>query len=78
MFCDLYREQILRVKNTENVPLILVGNKSDLDHKRQISREEAERKAQSWNCPYLETSARTRDNVDRVRQRIVSFAIYDL
>ena len=31
------RNQICRVKATEKVPIILVGNKSDLDHERQVS-----------------------------------------
>lgn len=60
------REQILRVKNTEDVPLILVGNKSDLEDQRQVGRDEAMAKANEWRCSYVETSARTRDNVDRV------------
>ena len=31
------RNQICRVKATEKVPIILVGNKSDLEHERQVS-----------------------------------------
>ena len=36
-----FREQILRVKgveqNTDSIPFILVGNKVDLEEKRQVS-----------------------------------------
>jgi len=61
-----FREQILRVKQDESVPFLLVGNKSDLNERRKISREEVESKAASWGVPYVETSAKTRSNVDRV------------
>lgn len=62
----LSREQILRVKEDENVPFLLVGNKSDLEDKRQVSVEEAKNRADQWNVNYVETSAKTRANVDKV------------
>ncbi|GIX68280.1 ras-related protein Ral-A [Caerostris extrusa] len=61
-----FREQILRVKGDDNIPFLLVGNKGDLDEKRQVSLEEAESRARQWNVPYVETSAKTRSNVDKV------------
>ena len=48
------------------INLILIGNKSDLKDKRQISTEEGENKAKEMNVPYLETSALNADNVDKV------------
>jgi Ras-related protein Ral-A len=54
------------VKNDENIPFLLVGNKSDLDEKRKVSLTEANARAQQWGVPYVETSAKTRDNVDKV------------
>ncbi|MBN3313655.1 RALA protein, partial [Atractosteus spatula] len=62
----LDREQILRVKEDENVPFLLVGNKSDLEDKRQVSVEEAKSRAEQWSVNYVETSAKTRANVDKV------------
>ncbi len=62
----LFREQILRVKNDENIPFLLVGNKVDLEEKRQVTIEEAQSRAQLWSVPYVETSAKTRANVDKV------------
>ncbi|XP_060849278.1 ras-related protein Ral-a [Rhopalosiphum padi] len=61
-----FREQILRVKNDENIPFLLVGNKGDLTDKRKVSLNEAQSRAQEWGVPYVETSAKTRDNVDKV------------
>lgn len=54
------------MKEDENVPFLLVGNKSDLEDKRQVSVEEAKNRADQWNVNYVETSAKTRANVDKV------------
>lgn len=61
-----FREQILRVKSDENIPFLLVGNKADLEEKRQVSLADAQARARQWNIPYVETSAKTRANVDKV------------
>ncbi|XP_025095274.1 ras-related protein Ral-A-like isoform X2 [Pomacea canaliculata] len=65
-----FREQILRVKGDESIPFLLVGNMIDLKDQRQVSYEEALKRAQEWNVQYVETSAKTRVNVDK--------AFYDL
>ncbi|XP_018563637.1 ras-related protein Ral-a [Anoplophora glabripennis] len=61
-----FREQILRVKNDENIPFLLVGNKSDLEDKRKVTYAEASTRAKQWGVPYVETSAKTREHVDKV------------
>ncbi|BFZ02065.1 hypothetical protein BsWGS_05104 [Bradybaena similaris] len=61
-----FREQILRVKNDENIPFLLVGNMVDLAEQRQVSVQEATKRAQEWKVNYVETSAKTRVNVDKV------------
>ncbi|XP_005088934.1 ras-related protein Ral-A isoform X4 [Aplysia californica] len=61
-----FREQILRVKNDENIPFLLVGNMVDLAEQRQVSVDEATKRAQEWKVSYVETSAKTRANVDKV------------
>ncbi|EAS31243.3 small GTP-binding protein [Coccidioides immitis RS] len=59
------REQIIRIKDDENVPIVIVGNKSDLEEDRAVSRSKAFQLSQQWgNAPYYETSARRRANVD--------------
>jgi len=50
------REQIARVKDTEDLPLVLVGNKSDLVKSRVIAQSDAQHLAESWQCPYVEVS----------------------
>ena len=64
--CQEFRDHILRVKNDDNVPIILVGNKCDLDKRRQISAAQGQVYASSWKAQYFETSAKTRNNVDNV------------
>ncbi|XP_033901136.1 ras-related protein Ral-B isoform X2 [Acipenser ruthenus] len=62
-----FREQILRVKAEEDkIPLLVVGNKSDLEERRQVMVDEARSKAEEWGVQYVETSAKTRANVDKV------------
>jgi Ras-related protein Rap-1B len=59
------RDQILRIKDDPAVPIVLVGNKCDLEEDRAVSRGRAFAVSQSWgNAPYYETSARRRANVD--------------
>lgn len=44
--------------------IMLIGNKSDLDHKRQVTREEGENFARENGLIFLETSAKTAANVE--------------
>jgi GTPase KRas len=57
-------EHILRVKDADVVPVVLVGNKSDLMAERQVSNEDINQFATKYSLPYLETSAKRRINVD--------------
>lgn len=59
-----FYEQIQRVKDSDNVPVLVVGNKSDLEIERQVSYEEGAEFARALNCPFLETSAKQRINVE--------------
>jgi len=65
------REQITRVKGTDRVPLLLVGNKVDLEHQREVATMEGLALAQAWNCPFIEASARIKMNVNEVFAEIV-------
>lgn len=65
------KEQILRVKNADRVPVLLVGNKCDLDHQREVTVAEMEALAQLWGCPCMEASAKSRCNVNEMFAEIV-------
>lgn len=53
------REQIKRVKDSEDVPMVLVGNKCDLPS-RTVDTKQAQDLARSYGIPFIETSAKTR------------------
>lgn len=65
---ELYglREEILRIKDQPQVPIVIIGNKSDLEDQREVPRPKAFAVSQEWGAPYYEASARTRTNVDEV------------
>lgn len=66
------REAIVRIKDTTGIPLVLVGNKSDLKAERQVPREVGTSLSKAWgNVPYYEASARKRVNVDEVFADVV-------
>jgi len=56
-------EHILRVKDVESVPFVLVGNKCDLEEDREVSTDKGQNLANDLKCPFLEASAKTRTNV---------------
>jgi Ras-related protein Rap-1A/Ras-related protein Rap-1B len=60
------REQILRVKDMDDVPMVLVGNKCDLTDQRAISTEQGDSLAKKFNCVFLESSAKTKINVEQI------------
>merc|ERR1712054_516150 len=61
------REQILRVKDCDSVPMVLVGNKCDLQDQRVITQEQGEQLARKFNnCTFLESSAKTKVNVEAI------------
>merc|ERR1712224_596493 len=68
------REQILRVKDTDDVPMVLVGNKCDLEEERVVGKDQGLNLARQFNnCSFMETSAKAKIGVkdiffDLVRQ----------
>lgn len=61
---DTFYQQIRRVKDRDYFPIVLVGNKCDLEADRQVSTQEGKDLAKSYGCPFSETSAKQRISVD--------------
>lgn len=54
-----------RQHSNSNMTIMLIGNKSDLDHRRAVSVEEGKEFAREHGLIFLETSAKTADNVEQ-------------
>ncbi len=53
-----------------DIKIILIGNKTDLNLKRQVSREDAEAFAYQTNIDYLEASAKTGSLVSHIFEKL--------
>ncbi|EEQ29111.1 GTP-binding protein [Microsporum canis] len=67
------RDKILNHLGQDWVPLVLVGNKSDLPADvRTVSAEEGKKLAESFNCAWAEASARNDTNVSSTFELMVA------
>lgn len=67
----------MRTERGSDVIIMLVGNKTDLSEKRQVSTEEGERKAKELNVMFIETSAKAGYNVKQVCIYVYCFCFSD-
>ncbi|XP_012281486.1 GTP-binding protein Rheb homolog [Orussus abietinus] len=56
-------DKLLDITGKVHVPIVLVGNKTDLYVDRMISTEQGKRLADSWHAAFLETSAKQNESV---------------
>ncbi|OUM63847.1 hypothetical protein PIROE2DRAFT_9516 [Piromyces sp. E2] len=59
-----FYQQILRVKDKDYFPVIIIGNKCDLEHERAVAIQEGYELAKQFGCKFMETSAKHKINVD--------------
>ncbi|CAI6100965.1 hypothetical protein V2G26_021479 [Clonostachys chloroleuca] len=67
----LFQHRILRVKEKDSFPIIVVGNKCDLEGERAVLIEEGEQLARQFGCRFIETSAKSGANVEKAFYDIV-------
>ena len=68
------KEQLNMVLDTDDntlIPIILVGNKCDLEDYRQVHYSDAQRLAEEWGVKYFETSAKNKTNINRIFEELV-------
>jgi GTPase SAR1 family protein len=59
-------------KGTEWVPIVVVGNKSDLrPEQRQVTAEEGKKLADKFQCAFTEASARYDENVTKAFELMI-------
>ena len=63
-------------ENDKEIPVIIVGNKCDLENERKIPTEKAKEKAQNLKCAFYETSALKAINIEQIFEELVN-TIYD-
>ncbi|KAJ6245408.1 ras-like protein [Anaeramoeba flamelloides] len=63
-----FLHEICQIKDLkeEEVPMIIVGNKCDLEVEREVSYQEGQDLARLKHCKFIETSARTNQNLEEV------------
>jgi len=66
-----FYQQILRVKDKDTFPVVVVANKCDLEYERQVGMSEGRDLAKHFNCKFIETSAKQRINVDEAFSTLV-------
>jgi len=76
---DTWRDEFLvqaSPRDPDNFPFVVIGNKADLDTKRKVSAQRAEKWCKEKNnIPYHETSAATSQNVEAAFEEIARKAL---
>jgi small GTP-binding protein len=62
---ELSRETFINIKGKKPAPMVMVGNKCDLNELRVVSTQEASDLAKKWEIPFLEASAKLRINFEQ-------------
>ncbi|GAA5916230.1 hypothetical protein JCM5296_001171 [Sporobolomyces johnsonii] len=68
---EKFRHQISRVKDSDRVPIVLVGNKIDRVHEREVETLHGRELARRLGCEFVETSAKTREGLEEAYYQAV-------
>ncbi|KAJ6603800.1 small GTPase superfamily [Mycena sp. CBHHK59/15] len=67
---EVFRQSVRRARRGDPI-LMLVGNMCDKAFEREVSKEEGAALARRFGCEFIETSAKTAQNVERVFTNLV-------
>ena len=56
----------------KNITIILIGNKSDLEDQRQVTKEQGEEKANKLEIAFMETSAFSGENLEKAFNMMIN------
>nr|CAH0106666.1 unnamed protein product [Daphnia galeata] len=65
-------EKIMDMTGKITIPLVIVGNKTDLHRERVVSTEEGKRLADTWKASFYEVSARSHESVCEIFNRLIT------
>ena len=66
----LKHTRVLKGKHGAKCPILLIGNKQDLENERQVTYSEAKQQAEAWGIEYMETSAKTNFNCKEAFEKL--------
>jgi Ras family protein len=70
---QIVHEKILHHLGTESIPVVIVGNKSDLrPEQRQVKFEDGQKLVEKLSCAWTEASARYNENVEKAFELLIA------
>ena len=63
---DPIHDQIVRVRDTDDVPIVVVGNKCDLESQRIVSQDDGKALAEKYGADFIEVSAKAEIRVNDI------------
>ena len=65
---EMIRSKIIRILDADqdepDIPIVLAGNKCDLENERKVTRSELDERQKEWKCAVFETSAKEKTHID--------------
>ena len=61
----------LKTNGDQNISIVLIGNKTDLEEKREVQKDEGIKKSEEYKTAFLETSALNGDNIDKAFDELI-------
>ncbi len=62
----------LKVNGDENISVVLLGNKSDLESVRKVSTQQGKEKAEFYKLAFMETSALNGNNIEKAFSELIT------
>ena len=66
-----WMKDIIEAKG-QDFPIVLLGNKCDMEQERQVTKDEGEKLAQKYNLSFFETSNKTGKNIEEAGLELIN------
>ncbi len=61
----------LKANGDDNISIVLIGNKLDLEDQREVQKDEGVKKSEEFKTAFMETSALNGDNIDKAFDELI-------